>query len=132
MRIERALIIIKLGSKLDKALQTKDSFGGTPLHYAVQYDLPQVCQEILKHMRENEGSHSEAFPSPGHIPDWERLTSLDLAVLVGNAIILSILPEDHHRRMEAVRIEKRHFFQGTILPGNLLTNALILKSFQRD
>lgn len=122
-------IITKLGFRIGKALQTEDSLGRIPLHHAVQYDLPQVCREILKHMRQIGGSCSVAFPSPALIVDRERLTSLDMAVLNGNAVILNILLEDHHRRMEAARIEKGHFPQEKILPGNLLANALGLGSF---
>lgn len=124
-----AHIITKLGSKLEKALQTEDFLGRIPLHYAVQYDLPQVCQDILKHMKGHSGSHSAAFTGPALIADRERLTSLDLAVLHGNALILAIMLEDHHRRMEAARIEKGHFPQQNLLPGNLLANALGLDSF---
>lgn len=36
----------QLGSKLEEALEKKDAFGRLPLHYAVQHDLAQVCQEI--------------------------------------------------------------------------------------
>ena len=124
-----AHIITKLGSKLEKALQTEDFLGRIPLHYAVQYDLPQVCQDILKHMKGHGGSHYAAFPGPALIADRERLTSLDLAVLHGNALILAIMLEDHHRRMEAARIEKVHLPQEELLPGNLLANALVLDSF---
>ena len=124
-----AHIITKLGFKLEKALQTEDFLGRIPLHYAVQYDLPQVCREILKHTKEHGSSHSVALPSPALIADRERLTSFDLAVLHGNKVVLTILLEDHHCRMEAARIEKEHFPQGKLLPGNLLANALGLDSF---
>ena len=124
-----AHIITTLGSKLKKALQTEDFLGRIPLHYAVQYDLPQVCQDILKHMGGHGGSHSASFPGPALIADRERLTSLDLAVLHGNALILAIMLDDHHRRMEAARIEKGQFPQEKSLPGNLLANALGLDSF---
>ena len=122
-------IITRLGFKLEKAFQTKDSLGRIPLHHAVQYDLPRVCQQILKHMSGIRGPHSIASPSPALIPDRESLTSLELAVLSGNDVILSILLEDHHRRMEVARTENRRFSQETLLPGNLLTTALDLGSF---
>lgn len=73
--------------------------------------------------------HSIASPSPALIPDRESLTSLELAVLSGNDMILSILLEDHHRRMEVARTENRHFSRKMVLPGNLLTTALELGSF---
>ncbi len=122
-------IITRLGFKLEKVFQTKDSLGRIPLHHAVQYNLPQVCQVILKHMEEQRVSHSVARHSPALIPDWEGLTSLDSAVLNGNAVVLSILLEDYHRRMVAVGIEKRLFSKEKLLPGHLLTNALGLESF---
>lgn len=124
-----AHIITKLGSKIEKVLQTEDFLGRIPLHYAVQYDLPQVCRDILKHMKGHGGSHSAAYPGPALIADRERLTSLDLAVLHGNALILAIMLEDHHRRMDAARIEKGHFPQEKLLSGTLLANALGLDSF---
>lgn len=119
---ELAHSITTLGPKLEKALQKKDSFGRVPLHHAVQYDLPQVCREILKHMRDNK------FPSPALIPDWEGLTSLDLAVLHGNVVVLALLLEDHHRRTEVTRIEDGRFSHEKVLPGRLLTIALGLES----
>lgn len=121
-------IIARLGFKLEKALQTKDSLGRIPLHHAVQYNLPQVCQEILKHMRESKGPHSVAFPSPALVPDWEGLTSLDSAVLNGSGVVLTILLEDHQCRMGAERIQNRRFSRGKVLPGKLLMNALELGS----
>lgn len=123
-------IIARLGFKLEKVFQTKDSLGRIPLHQAVQYDLPQVCQEILKHMRESRDPHSVAFPSPALVPDWEGLTSLDLAVLNGSVVVLTILLEDHQCRMGAERIQNRRFSRGKLLPGNLLTNALALGSLE--
>ena len=124
-----AHIVAKLGFKLENALQAQDGFGRTPLHYAVQYDLPQVCQNILKHMGGSIDSHPTAFPSPALIPDQEKLTSLDIAVLNGNATILSILLDDHRCRMITVRNEDEHFPPKALLPGDLLRNALALESF---
>ena len=112
--------ITRLGFKLEKAFQTKDSLGRIPLHHAVQYDLPRVCQQILKYMSGIRGPHSIASPSPAVIPDKESLTSLELAVISGNDMILSILLEDHHRRMEVARTENRHFSRKTVLPGIFL------------
>lgn len=124
-----AHIIAKLGYKLEKTLQTKDSSGRIPLHHAVQYDLPPVCRELLKHMKEDRGSHSVVVSSPSLIPDSERLTSLDLAVLNGNVAILNILLEDYHRRIDAATFKKRLLSQRKVLPGSLLVYALGLESF---
>lgn len=121
--------ITRLCFKLEKAFQTKDSLGRIHLHHAVQYDLPRVCQQIIKHMSGIRGPHSIASPSPALIPDRKSLTSLELAVLSGNDMILSILLEDHHRRMEVARTENRKFSRKTVLPGNLLTTPLELGSF---
>lgn len=124
-----AHIIAKLGYKLEKAFRTKDSYGRIPLHHAVQYDLPPVCREILKHMRETSESRSGAGPSPSLIPDLERLTSLDLAVLHENFTISNILLEDYHHRIDLAEIEKGQSSLGQVLPGNLLAHALRLESF---
>ena len=67
-------IIARLGSKLERAFHTKDSVGRTPLHHAVHYYLPQVCQEILKQMGKIRRPYSVASPSPALIPDPEGLT----------------------------------------------------------
>ena len=123
-----AHIVPNLGPNLENALQAQDPFGRTPLHYAVQYDLPQVCQNILKHMGGSIGSHSATLPSPALIPDRERLTSLDIAVLNGNAATLSILLDDHRCRMDTARNKDEHFSPQALLPGNLLSNALVLES----
>ena len=95
-----AYTITKVGSKLENGLQTQDSFG-----------------RMIKHIGEDVGSNSEAFPT------------LDLAVLYGNAIILSHFLEDHQRRVEGLKVQKRHFSQKKIFSGSLLANALGLAFF---
>lgn len=124
-----AHIIVKLGFTLEKALQINDFPGRILLPYAVQYDLPQVCREILKLIKEYGGSHSVALPSLAYIADRERLTLLVLAVLHGNNLILTILLEDHDRRMEAAGIRKGNLHLLQEISSRMLLDWTPLQSF---
>ncbi|KAI4254936.1 MAG: hypothetical protein L6R42_006984, partial [Xanthoria sp. 1 TBL-2021] len=123
-----ARVVARLGL-LRKTFPIKDRLGRIPLHYAIEYDLLPVCQEILKHMREDKASQYVATDSPARIPDREGLTSLDLAVSQGNLEILNILLDDRDRRIQAARTIKPYLSQPELLPGKLLTNAIELQCF---
>lgn len=114
---------------LRKTLPIKDHHGKIPLHYAVEYNLLPVCQEILKQMREDRASKHIATESPAFVADLEGLTPLDLAVFRGNLDILKILLEDRDRRIQAARTNEPHLSRPELLPGNLLTNAVELQCF---
>lgn len=121
-------VITHLGPRIGKALQTKDSFGKIPLHYAVQYSLLKVCQEMLEHTGEIRRTQSAESATPALTQDEDGLTPLDQAVLTSNAAIVNILLEDHHRRMESTRSQVLQLAHDLVLPGHHLNNALRLES----
>lgn len=121
-------IMARLAFKLEKPFWTEDCFGRTPLHHAVRYDVPKVCNEILKHMRGTRGAGSVGIQSPALFPDREGLTSLDLAVLNGNVATLTLLLEDHRSRTMKAKTDNQHSSQGKMLPGSLLMKALRMES----
>ncbi|KAL8902253.1 MAG: hypothetical protein Q9207_004820 [Kuettlingeria erythrocarpa] len=123
-----ARVVARLGL-LRKSFQFKDRLGRLPLHYAVEYGLPPVCQEILKHMREDRAKQYIATESPAFIPDSEGLTPMDLAVLHGNLEIVNMLLDDRDRRIRDARTNGPHFPQSELLPGNLLMTAIELQYF---
>ena len=114
---------------LRKTLTIKDRHGRISLHYAVEYNLIPVCQEILEHMREDKASKHMATESPALIADHEGLTPLDLAVCRGNLEIMNILLDDRDRRIQSARTNKPHIPRLELLPGNLLTTAVELQCF---
>ncbi|KAI4225012.1 MAG: hypothetical protein LQ349_007134, partial [Xanthoria aureola] len=114
---------------LRKTLPIKDRRGRISLHYAVEYSLLPVCQEILKQMRGEKAPQHIATESPAFITDLGGLTPLDLAVFRGNIEILNILLEDRDRRIQAARTKRPHLSRPELLPGNLLTNAVELQCF---
>ncbi|KAI4109606.1 MAG: hypothetical protein LQ339_001719 [Xanthoria mediterranea] len=114
---------------LRKTLPIEDRHGRIPLHYAVEYNLLPVCQEILKHMREDKASKHIATESPAFVADLEGLTPLDLAVFRGNLGISNILLEDRDRRTKAARANQPHLSRPELLRGKLLTNAVELQCF---
>ncbi|KAL8942317.1 MAG: hypothetical protein Q9211_001434 [Gyalolechia sp. 1 TL-2023] len=61
-----ARVVARLGL-LRTSFQFKDRLGRLPLHYAVEYGLLPVCQEILKHMREDRAEQYIATESPAFI-----------------------------------------------------------------
>ncbi|KAG7002011.1 hypothetical protein G7Y79_00029g063070 [Physcia stellaris] len=121
-------VITNLGPRIRRALQTKDSFGKIPLHYAVQYDLLKVCEEILACMGGIESTHSAESATPALTPDEDGLTPLDQAVLTSNAAVVNLLLEDHRRQMESTRSQVLQFAQDFVLSGHYLNNALRLES----
>ncbi|KAL9024013.1 MAG: hypothetical protein Q9196_006825 [Gyalolechia fulgens] len=123
-----ARVVARLGL-LRTSFQFKDRLGRLPLHYAVEYGLLPVCQEIPKHMREDRAEQYIATESPAFIPDSEGLTPTDLAVLHGNLEILNMLLDDRDRRIRDARTNGPHFPQSELLPGNLLTTAIELQYF---
>jgi glycerophosphodiester phosphodiesterase len=120
-------VVHRLGFMLTDVLHKQDSFGRLPLHHAVHYGLHEVCQAILRYMNGHEAVPSMPF-SPALLPDCEGLCALDLAILTGNAAVTKILLEDHDCRIgEGNNNDTAHF---GILPGRLLTAALVLNSFE--
>ena len=98
------------------------------MHYAVQYNLPKVCQEILEHMDNAEDVQLTRPVRPGEYQDREGITAFDLAVLGGNTAILAVLLEDHNRRNEIARNKGYMNSQSHSLSGHLLLYALQLDS----
>lgn len=117
----------QLGSKLEEAFERKDAFGRLPIHYAVQHDLAQVCQEILVRLANAKTSIPSSFHSPVLVPDAEGLTPLDLAVMNGNVSVLEVLIDDHHGKTDAAMVGDNRSMQQIALPGHLLAYALQLR-----
>jgi len=122
-------VICRLGFKLRAFLHEKDSFGRLPLHYAVQYGLFEVCEQILQYMKGHKAAqaHPSITSSPALLPDSEGLTALNLAVLAGNAAITELLLTDYyHSKGAGPSTDPSH--KGA-LPPNLLTTAIKLNCF---
>ncbi|KAI9667820.1 MAG: Glycerophosphocholine phosphodiesterase [Bathelium mastoideum] len=66
------------------ALQAKDAYGRLPLHYAAQYGVAIICQEIIKHMQDwGQFEVSEGIDAP-QWQDSEGYAPLHLSVIGGH------------------------------------------------
>ncbi|KAL8984537.1 MAG: hypothetical protein Q9205_001525 [Flavoplaca limonia] len=117
-----ARVIARL-DPLKETLPIQDQLGRTPLHYAVEYDLPDVCHEFLKQARKYEALNLLT------VEDLEGQIPMDLAVFHGNFGILNILLNDWENRRQAARSNGPHLTLSDFLPGRLLTNAIDLPCF---
>lgn len=110
-------IIDRVNPGHERVFNHVDSLGRIPLHHAVDYGLPNICQGILKHMFQRSAS-----PSPGLIQDTEGLTPLHLAVFSGNTAVTNMLLED----MESKRALKlaTDVDNTNVVPGSLLIIAI--------
>ncbi|KAL9033885.1 MAG: hypothetical protein Q9180_005711, partial [Flavoplaca navasiana] len=117
-----ARVIARL-DPLSKTVPIQDHLGRTPLHYAVEYDLPDVCHEFLKQASKYEALNLLT------VEDLEGQIPMDLAVFHGNFGILNILLDDWEHRRQAARSNGPHFTPSELLPGRLLTNAIGLQCF---
>ncbi|KAL8887941.1 MAG: hypothetical protein Q9215_004552 [Flavoplaca cf. flavocitrina] len=117
-----ARVIARL-DPLKETLPIQDQLGRTPLHYAVEYDLPDVCHEFLKQARKYEALNLLT------VEDLEGQIPMDLAVFHGNFGILNILLNDWENRRQAARSNGPHLTLSDFLPGRLLTNVIDLPCF---
>ena len=123
MIVSRLARVIARLEPLRKTLPVQDHLGRTPLHYAVEYDLPDVCHEFLKQARKYEALNLLT------VEDFEGQIPMDLAVFHGNFGILSILLDDWENRRQIARSNGPHLTPSELLPGRLLTNAIGLQCF---
>ncbi len=110
-------IIDRVNPGHERVFNQVDSLGRIPLHHAVDYGLPNICQVILEHMFQRSAS-----PSPALIQDTEGLTPLHLAVFSGSTEVTSMLLED----MESKRALKlaTDVDNMNVVPGSLLIIAI--------
>lgn len=96
-----ALFTVLLDNLLPQHAQSllhKDIFGRSPLHYASQYGLAEVCQIILQHIQIREAPGSIALAHAILSLDYEGHTPLHLAVTNGHTSSVSALLEFLHVR----------------------------------
>ncbi|KAJ4296714.1 Glycerophosphocholine phosphodiesterase [Kalmusia sp. IMI 367209] len=75
------------------SLQSRDTYGRLPLHYAAQYGFVAVCQTIIKHMRSwGQFNITEGIDSPAW-QDIEGYAPIHLAVISGHPLATQILLE---------------------------------------
>lgn len=106
------------------ALQRQDSLGRQPLHYAVQYGLIDVCQEIIRRMQQW-GLMDPSGDAAWLLPDGEQMTPLHLAVIGGHSAVTEILLGSCH--LEGIADKAHNPVFATML-ATLVSIALKTKS----
>lgn len=73
------------------ALQSRDSYGRLPLHYAAQYGFVIICQVVIKHMQEwSQFNVSQGIDSP-YWQDSDGYAPLHLSVMGGHPLTTKAL-----------------------------------------
>jgi glycerophosphodiester phosphodiesterase len=91
-------LLDKLRGEQRAALQTRDSYGRFPLHYAAQYGFVVICQTVIKHMQDwGQFDVVEGIDSP-YWQDAEGYAPLHLSVMGGHALTTKALLEAENWR----------------------------------
>ncbi|KAF2739906.1 GDPD-domain-containing protein [Polyplosphaeria fusca] len=107
-----------------ESLNSRDSYGRLPLHYAAQYGVVVICEEITKHMQDwGQFNITESIDSP-YWQDDEGNAPLHLSVTRGHARTTETLLKSERRLGESD--EKRSFRKNVSKSGAVL--ALAVKS----
>jgi glycerophosphodiester phosphodiesterase len=86
-------ILDRLHSEQCAALQSRDSYGRLPLHYAAQYGFVVICQTVIKHMQDwGQFDVAQGIDSP-YWQDTEGFAPLHLSVMGGHALTTKALLE---------------------------------------
>ena len=77
-------IVHALAGNARPALDNKNCFGRSPLHYAALYGLTGLCSAYLEHMETNRDASSSQNAQPAFSPDADGLTALHLSAFGGH------------------------------------------------
>lgn len=84
-------LLDRLHSEQRTALQSRDSYGRLPLHYAAQYGFVVICQTVIKHMQDwGQFDVGDGIDSP-FWQDAEGYAPLHLSVMGGHALTTKAL-----------------------------------------
>jgi glycerophosphodiester phosphodiesterase len=86
-------LLDRLQSEQRGALQSRDSYGRLPLHYAAEYGFVVICQTVIKHMQDwGQFEVAQGIDSP-YWQDTEGFAPLHLSVMGGHALTTKALLE---------------------------------------
>ena len=84
-------LLDRLQPRQRTALQSRDSYGRLPLHYAAQYGFLVICQEVIKHMQDwGQFDVAQGIDSP-YWQDAEGYAPLHLSVIGGHPLTTKAL-----------------------------------------
>lgn len=84
-------LLDRLHAEQRAALQSRDSYGRLPLHYAAQYGFVVICQTVIKHMQDwGQFDVAEGIDSP-YWQDAEGYAPLHLSVMGGHPLTTKAL-----------------------------------------
>lgn len=93
-------ILHKLRPRQRTALQSKDTYGRMPLHYAAQYGLVDVCEMIIQHMREWDQYNSSEGIDSEYWQDIEGWAPVHLSVIARHSTTTRALLDSEQRIAE--------------------------------
>jgi glycerophosphodiester phosphodiesterase len=100
------------------SLQSRDTYGRLPLHYAAQYGFVVICQVVMKHMQDwNQFEITESIDSP-YWQDADGYAPLHLAVIGGHPLTTKTLLQEEERlgeSSETVQSRKKISKSGAVL-----------------
>jgi glycerophosphodiester phosphodiesterase len=89
-------LLDRLQSEQRGALQSRDSYGRLPLHYAAEYGFVVICQTVIKHMQDwGQFEVAQGIDSP-YWQDAEGFAPLHLSVMGGHALTTKALLEEEN------------------------------------
>jgi glycerophosphodiester phosphodiesterase len=102
---ESVRLLIYLLDRLEphqrSSLQSRDTHGRLPLHYAAQYGFVVICQEVIKHMQDwGQFNVNQGIDSP-YWQDAEGHSPLHVAVIGGHPLTTKTLLEAENWRGES-------------------------------
>lgn len=84
-------LLDRLQPRQRSSLQSRDTYGRLPLHYAAQYGFVVICQVVIKHMQDwGQFNVSQGIDSP-YWQDAEGYAPLHLAVMGGHPLTTKAL-----------------------------------------
>jgi len=94
-------LLDQLEPRQRSSLQSRDTYGRLPLHYAAQYGFVVMCQEVIKHMQDwDQFNVSQGIDSP-YWQDAEGYAPLHVAVIGGHALTTKALLQAENWRGES-------------------------------
>jgi glycerophosphodiester phosphodiesterase len=94
-------LLDQLEPRQRSSLQSRDTHGRLPLHYAAQYGFVIICQELIKHMQDwGQFNVSQGIDSP-YWQDAEGYSPLHVAVIGGHPLMTKALLQAENWRGES-------------------------------
>ena len=97
-----------LSAKQRVALQARDGYGRTPLHYAAQHGFVPICQSIITHMKSWRMFKLEDGVDATFVRDNDGFSPLHLSVMGGHPLTTKVLLDAEKQQSSGFAAEAIH------------------------